>query len=222
MEKAAIARIGQIKAFIVDCGGEYGGQVYFAATRGQAKILAVNEEGTDITAVVSCRRKPEWDVFTPGPVPIKVRMEDGWWFECPGCGQQVIDDGECYHGANGEPCNSEPIFVGTQEVYCCQGCKDAEELREAERKVEEVKRRREAMAAFAITWPGVKPSRVDVLGRRKALMAFRVPGAGSEVFWEMGDCTVQVIPGDLQAWYAWEDSRLGPIMAWEDDGGKCA
>lgn len=34
---------------------------------------------------IRARRKPEWDHYAPGPVPLRVRLDDGWWTECGGC-----------------------------------------------------------------------------------------------------------------------------------------
>ncbi len=210
----------KLLCYLVDCDGEYGAQVYFAKTRGQAKAMAANEEECRITEVVSCRRKPEWDTYSPGPVPIKVLMEAGWGYECSGCGQMVYEGGECYHGDNDESCDTEPVYTLTQ-VWCCQSCRDASEIRGAKRKIEEAEARRAALAAFAAKWPEVKPSKV--IERYTGIcVEFHIPGAEDSVLWEVGSDSIWISWRCMEAWYAWEDSRLGPVMSWEDDGGAVA
>jgi hypothetical protein len=114
-----------MKAFLVDCEQENGAQLYFADTRGQAKMLAANEEVIEITEVASCHRKSEYDEYSPGPVPPSVLLKDGWWFECSGCGKQIWDDSD----------EDDPVFAG-QSVWCSASCKENDEVRESKRKAD--------------------------------------------------------------------------------------
>lgn len=34
-------------------------------------------------------RKPQFDQYAPGPVPVLALLDDNWWFECSGCARRI-------------------------------------------------------------------------------------------------------------------------------------
>lgn len=66
-------------------------RVMFRTSDIAAKRDLANELGCDI-AGLHARRKPEWDQYADGGVPALVRIADGWWYECHGCGTKISAD----------------------------------------------------------------------------------------------------------------------------------
>ena len=187
----------EMKAFLVDCEQENGAQLYFAPTRGKAKAMAANEEGINITEVSSCQRKPEYDEYSPGPVPPSVLLKDGWWIECSGCGKQVWDDCD----------EDDPVFSG-QSVWCSAACKERDEVREASRKADFAALEKRATEATLARFPGVSVYLVtERYHRPEPYVHFHVPGDTQGIGWEVGSGFVECAPIDRAAWDAYEDRR---------------
>lgn len=66
-------------------------RVMFRTSDIAAKREIANEVGCNISDL-SARRKPEWDQYVNKGVPALVRIDDGWWFECEGCGTWISDE----------------------------------------------------------------------------------------------------------------------------------
>lgn len=184
-------------AFLIDCNGEHGEQVYFAEKRGQAKAMAANEEGVDFTDVVSVRRKPEFDQYAPGPVPIPVLLAAGWWYECWTCSQHVYE-------------HTEDAVVEQSRVWCSDACRKRGEAREERDRAQVLLMETRAREATLARFPGVTIHRViQPYHLDEPLVHFRVPGmADGYVAWEVGSKFVHVAPSDYPAWEAYEVSRL--------------
>jgi len=106
-----------VKCFIVDCEQENGAQLYFAESHNQAKCHAANEAGIEYVEVTSCRRKPEYDQYSPGPVPTKVLIEDGWWFECYGC-YRTVSSNEMYDDDADKELDGSFLAINQNERFC--------------------------------------------------------------------------------------------------------
>lgn len=89
---------------------------------------------------ISARRAPRWDRYVGKGVPALELIEDGWWFECQGCGTKICDEYvgtrdrenrgyEDYlldkeYGADLSIPRMEPIDGTANRVWCCQQCHD--------------------------------------------------------------------------------------------------
>ena len=210
----------KLKCFLVDCGSDNGGQLYFAETRGQAKAMAANDEDTDITGIESCNRKPQYDKYAPGPVPVRVLMADGWWFECSSCSRQVFEGENYDYNAD---CELTPVTQG-RFVWCSVECKHRNEIREADRTIEEAQRRKEAIAALTMHFPGCPVRQIHERFRSQPCITFDLPGVELDqgIGWELGSQYVAVAPIDRAHWDECEEKRLVPVKDWESEGGRCA
>jgi len=204
-----------LKAYLIDCDGEYGAQLYFASTRGRAKAEAANDSDCCIVDILSCRRKPEYDIYAPGPVPPSVLMEDGWWFECSGCGRNVYADED-------EDGNELCPVIETRQVWCSPECKRRQEEREAKWTMERVAAERAAVSATVAAFPGVLVKRVNPQSRQRTYVEFLLPDQKTVVSWEVGSKHVGVLPAELEAWERYQDAILRPVMDWESEGGAVA
>ena len=62
--------------------------IIFAETASKARkeyAGAADAEYIDARAT----RKPQFDQYAPGPVPVLVLLENNWWFECSGCTKRI-------------------------------------------------------------------------------------------------------------------------------------
>lgn len=112
-------------------------RVMFRASDIAAKREVAREIGCDITDL-SARRKPEWDQYVGHGVPALVRIADGWWYECEGCGTKIDDeyigtrershdeyeDGclDREYGPNLDRPPMEPVEPKHGRVWCHQSC----------------------------------------------------------------------------------------------------
>lgn len=106
----------ELQAFQVDEGFDGESTVVFASSRNQAKHLGAQALGIPYMDVESCRRKPEFDGFSPGPIPPLVLLASGWWFECSHCGERVTRAGDSSDEFSGEACESNG------HIYCSRSC----------------------------------------------------------------------------------------------------
>lgn len=88
-----------------------------------ARRLGSNEFDGDFNST-KCERAPQYDEYAElGYVPQKVRLADGWWFECFHCSERVSDDYLYDRGLT----IKDVIEVGRDTVYCNAACKQAYE-----------------------------------------------------------------------------------------------
>jgi hypothetical protein len=132
-----------MKAFAVLEENENTGGIVFAdsavvARRNGASIFSDGE-----FSCVSCQRAAWADEFAEtGIVPAKVMIENGWHFECAGCGETIDEDW----------LNEEDLplagVIGQQhsKIYCCEICQCRDKLNDA------IKRDHEHRAILALQW----------------------------------------------------------------------
>lgn len=122
-----------LRAFSVTQNDEGTGAIYFAEHDIVAKRWGANEYGDGELSYVSCRRAPWADEYAGKPLPVWVMIENGWHFECHGCGMR-IDEDELRE-------RRLPVegVLGTQrsKVFCCARCRRKDFSRERRRKAEE-------------------------------------------------------------------------------------
>lgn len=114
--------MNRIKAYVVTDSYDGDSCIEFATNGATARRNGGNELGCEWEGVQSCRRKPEFDQFAPGPVPPMTLLENGWWFDCHNhaCQRRVSFD-------DSDP-PMEPCVTG-QRVYCSQECRAADARR---------------------------------------------------------------------------------------------
>lgn len=188
-----------LKCYLVDCGQENGAQLYFAATPGQAKRQCANEEGCDFIEIGSCKRRPRYDVYAPGPVPPIVLIGDGWWYECAGCGHRVEEDMDDTT-ANGEALRATVHERYPEYVWCSESCRDTD-VAEMEAKRARLASAREKIAA---KFPATIIDHIWEAADGEIRAQLKVPGMQGLVSWQLGTAFVGVHPDDLEAWKRYE------------------
>lgn len=68
------------------------GCVRFARSGAQARREGASEMDTDWEGIETCRRAPQFDHYSPGPVPEKALFEAGWRFLCETCEARAITE----------------------------------------------------------------------------------------------------------------------------------
>jgi hypothetical protein len=132
-----------LKAFAVLEDNENTGGIVFAERAIAARREGANQFSDGDFGGVSCRRAPWADAYAGKPLPIKVMIENGWHFECCGCGATIDED---WLDENGLPLDG---VIGTQhsKVYCCEICECKDRLHQAIKRDHE-RRAIEALQAF--------------------------------------------------------------------------
>lgn len=137
-----------LKCFVISDDDPEQTRVMFVKSSIEAKRWWSNHfwNGDEI-AGISARRKPEWDQFATTGVPALAMIDDGWWFECHGCGTRISDEfigtrDRLHRGWEdyqldreyGEDLTipvMEPVEASGQRVWCCQQCRDDDEAERA-------------------------------------------------------------------------------------------
>src|SRR5262249_12169944 len=123
-------------------------RLIFATSSIAAKRRWANDRDWDGIAGISAIRKPYWDKYAETGVPALERIEEGWHYECTGCGTQVHQDyigtrersQDDYEDAALDreygPDLSRPVMKPVEPligyVWCHQSCYDADLVRGAE------------------------------------------------------------------------------------------
>lgn len=118
-------------AYIVNEPIENMGGVVFAKDKREALKWGANEYADgEIDGFEAVRRK-DLDRYETTGVPAKILVEEGWWFECSGCGIEIRDSA-CDEDAG---VNAAHV-VGTVSgrVYCCHACRTLSLAEEAAQK----------------------------------------------------------------------------------------
>lgn len=147
--------------------------IIFAATDIAARRCYANHHDypPDTLAGIHTKRMPEWDQYSPGPVPALDMVDAGWWFECEGCNIKICsddigepvgyDDDNWYMAREYGPDISRgimrPIEPRRGQVYCCQECHDEDMAEKRRIKRMRAAAMRIAMARLASRHPGVTP-----------------------------------------------------------------
>lgn len=202
-------------------GGD-GWCIVFATNGAAARRYAAGEMGTDFEGVERCRRKPEFDRWSPGPVPVQAQFEAGWWFECNGCGQRV-SDGDEVDDLSGEPIPLNPVFH-TSAVYCTPECEARECLLRAEEQAAEARAKLDMAAAVHSRWPGAVIKRQHAYAPagkvEQATTEFMFPAGKYPASYDhLNPKVLLVSQCDVGAYHRFEDMLLAPVSAWESEGG---
>jgi len=139
------------KAYAVLEDGENTGGIVWAehavvARREGASIFGGGEFGG-----MSCKRAPWADGYSDKPLPISLMIENGWRFECGGCGETISED-----WLYDEDLPLEGV-IGFQHsmVYCSEICECRDKLERAIKRDHE-RRAIEALRAYVLKrFPGV-------------------------------------------------------------------
>lgn len=214
--------------------------IIFARTNAAARRLGANEMAIDFDEVDYCRRARQYDQYAPGPVPQLVLIDNGWWFECHGCGRKISAD----------PWDKGEIEVGPEHaveapghgLYCSEVCKAESDQQKAECKAVEAAGIA-AMVRYLMS--GTPIARVEKThgyasysSRRGRIELHQVvidfslpgiPGAGSVRYEEDSHvwprrpkrASILLAPMSLPTFYAFHDQRQieEGWHRWDDDGG---
>lgn len=127
-------------AFIADntvCGGEVC-EVVFARSNIEARRWFANEHCFGDLGGISCVRSNQFDKYSPGPVPMNVLLEYGWWFECANCYETVTHD-----------TGSRVVKKG--RLYCSGACENEVTKKQLAETQTEMMRIRERLREFYST-----------------------------------------------------------------------
>ena len=201
-----------LKAYEVRDDWEGNCVIRFAKSNAQARREGAAELEIDWDQVEHCRRRPQYDCYAPGAVPMMVRLADGWWFECHHCGRKIEEEDYGYDdGEYDEPL--DPVEVGSA-IYCTPACRG---MRGAW-----LRGRAAAESALCeliqVRWPNASIRRVHVYGDRlepseyrdgllvggiKCSAHFDLPGLQYGVDYHFGDDkSLFVANADLDAFKA--------------------
>jgi hypothetical protein len=110
--------------------------IIFASTNAAARRLGAKEMDIDFDEVDSCRRRSQYDQYSPGPVPPLVLIDNGWWFECHGCGRKICaDPWDEENETDVGPENA--VQAPGSGLYCSEVCKADSDQQKAECKAVE-------------------------------------------------------------------------------------
>lgn len=140
--------MGEVKAYAVTEKYESTGGIVFAKHAVVARRMGADIWADGEFSEVSCRRARWADhCAETGIVPAGLCVENGWHFECTGCGRRIDSDmAWLYEDGAGDPetCDEAVRYkgwtpdqvIGSQHsaVFCDQRCEDEHIAHEAERK----------------------------------------------------------------------------------------
>ncbi len=86
---------------------EAGAMIVFASTAKLARHWGFDGAGYWNTAA---KRVPEFDVHYPGPVPIEVLLQHGWYWQCGGCHEVLTQE------------TATVVEEAHREAYCGEAC----------------------------------------------------------------------------------------------------
>ncbi len=135
-----------MKAFAVLEECENTGGIVFAEHAIVARRDGANIFSDGDFSGISCRRAPWADEFADTRlIPAKVMIENGWHFECAGCGETIS---EGWLSDEDLPLDG---VIGHQHsrIYCCEICQCRDELHRAIKRDHE-RRAIEALQAFVL------------------------------------------------------------------------
>jgi len=151
---------GALKAYVVQDESDAHAEVVFARLNAAARRIGANKLDSDFHSV-TCRRAPEFDHCSPGPVPFTTLFEYGWWRECDGCGVRIED------GAYDDDGNviDFDIVEEAAAVYCTPACRVRHVAEHARVKRAEVRAIKVMQARLLREHPGVTVIGGDEAGR---------------------------------------------------------
>ena len=205
--------MSNLKCFVVHDGGEKS-SIQFSTHAVKARRMGANEMDISFDEVASCKRKPAWDEYAPGPVPIHVVMADGWWWSCSHCERMISESGPDWQEVeeiqkDGYFCesvapNPQIIEWNGGRVFCGPDCA-ASEIRERRLK--------------AITKPALEEwaiSEVKRLYPEARDITARSEASGFDPWWV--DVSFKFPGGQYPAHYEWHKDA-NPNKAWGPRNG---
>ena len=202
-----------LKAYAVHDNYEGYCCVVFATNSATARREGASELDIDWYSVETCRRAPEFDQYSPGPIPPLTLIEHGWWFECQHCGRRCSNDmAEDLESDDLDPADFVPRASSSGGVFCSASCECADHM--------EKRGRAEATEAlievFEAKFPGATLTGLHVYGGPLLLppdgksiryaVYFTFPGGKRAVTWEFGDENVSLDACDSEAYKAWRSA----------------
>lgn len=125
------APVKPLKAYAVLETGEGTGGIIFARRDIEARKRGSCEFSDGDISSVTCRRAAWADQYAETQrVPVLAAIEQGWNFECHGCGARLDYD---WFYENGKPLEGVIGFMEGR-VFCCAECKSADEAVESQKK----------------------------------------------------------------------------------------
>jgi len=106
---------------------EWSGGIVFSRSSIEARRIGANLLDMDETAGLTVHRRQDLDQYADTGVPARVLVEEGWYFECYGCGLRINDSGMADMGL---PMSG---IVGKEHgaVYCSHACRMESRAEEA-------------------------------------------------------------------------------------------
>jgi hypothetical protein len=178
--------------------------IKFATSSAAARREGAAELDTEWEGIESCRRKPQFDSYAPGPVPPLALIEHGWWFECHHCGIKVDADGEEWDDDGELLPPLEPVAHGLTGVFCTPACCGKHGAKMRMRQAAEAALCEVVQARF----PQAEILRAHVYGdhlqreQGYSVASFRLPGLQYSVDYHFGDTHYFVARGDADAFHA--------------------
>lgn len=100
-----------LKAYKISCADDdHGMEVVFAERAKDARRMHSGEICDCGILEIKAHRAPEFDSFSPGPVPIEALFKAGWRWQCQNCENGVYDD------------TPGRVIVG-EYVFCNEACR---------------------------------------------------------------------------------------------------
>lgn len=212
----------ELKAYSVLETDENTGGIVFAKSNIEARRNGSAEFGTGELGGWSVHRAPWADAFSPGPVPKVEMVKAGWHFECWHCGRRISSD---EYDDNDDPIEFTPVELG-EEIFCCQGCLDAEVEQKADQKRITAETIADLSSMLLQKMPGAVidgshyvyvPRHTHPIRAEQAILSFTFPGErygfASFRFDGAGNAPqVHVCNGDRAAFYRWRAEGYPPHM----------
>ena len=107
------------KAYSVLETDENTGGIVFAKSNVEARRIGANLFNNGEFGGLSVARRPDLDAYEPTGVPAAVLVEDGWHFECFGCGMRIETSNLEEMGRNAE----HVVGFEGRPIYCCHACR---------------------------------------------------------------------------------------------------
>ena len=127
--------MSELKAFAVMEDSENTGDIFFAKHAITALRCGANQLGDGDIGGWTARRAQWADLYAPGPIPKLVMIENGWWFDCGGCGVKIDSEYEAYdEDDNAIVLNPVERKAG---VFCTEQCYLREQTHKAAIKARE-------------------------------------------------------------------------------------
>jgi len=187
-------------AYAVQEEDEGTGGIVFARSNVEARRRGSSEFGDGDFNWGKATRARWADAYAPGPVPISVMIENGWWFCCQHTGIRI--DSEHKGKWFADPARHGVVYGSVWtwlDHLSAEGAKRAE-LQLAER-------------MCRLQFPNIKDVGAFHVGARRQnrietvpAVHFRFPGGYSLVTWHLDNGELQVWKGDTTAWNAWRDA----------------